>query len=185
MSDGWASEDARVWLEGEHAGMTLKPKMIEILVVGFDADEDDIWDEDDVQKLQEASSAKSAKALWLAILKDSAAKAGETIGESQKTRFEQWIEAQVKDEDGDEDPSSKKKKKYVPGEREAADIKAQGLSGPNQLRSLELCLFLGRVAGESELENGEYAAPPTQMVGGKLTLKGGPRRAAARLRFTR
>ena len=55
--------------------------------------------------------------------------------------------------------------KYVPSEAEKADMLAQGMTDPTELRMLELSMHLFRPVGRKETEKGEYAVPPNAMVG--------------------
>ena len=161
MSDH--GDEAREWLEGEH-GSELPEFLVEAMMAGFGRARP-VWTMEDVQNLE-----GTRLDFWMAALDDGAAEQGVELGRADKVRFKAWMEAHLQqDEDGDGRSS---KKKYVPSEREKADLGAQGFSDPNARALLDLSLLLGRPVGLAEIEGGAYGSPPTAMVGGKPALKG-------------
>ena len=161
--DAAAAEAAgRDWLGGVVGNQALKPAMINAIMDGFP----DHWDLDDVEAL-ETSTYKVSKALWVAFLQDSYDAGGTELTHGGKARFHAWLEATMGDGD-DEDEDGP----YVPTVQEKADMAAQGMLEPSEIRTIELDLLTGNASGKGETEGGHYGGAPTLMVGAKPSIKG-------------
>ena len=147
---------AREWLGAEHGGLELPDELVDILIVGFEAD---CWTSGEISLMEKISSSKAVR-LFGAILRDSCNEAGETATDTTKIKFEMWIQGHFEDEDGDES-----KKKYVPSEEELKDLKRQGMTDWKEMRHGEFAQFMGRPGTDAEIEGGEYRTPPYQMQG--------------------
>ena len=168
-SAGDEVEAAKEWLGGEvGSGRVLRADLQEIMVSGFEHDPQ-IWTMDDVKALDETSSGEwaEAKALWMAFLEDSAeVDASHELNKSMRVLFGQWLtkRAATTTEDGTGDV-------YIPSSQEKADLEAQGMTEPSQLRYFELAMHIGRLGGEKEIAGGEYGIWPSPMVGAAKAYK--------------
>ena len=155
--------EAKVWLGGEHGGRKLRAETIARLLAGFGRDN---WRRDDVPS-PKTSFALTWK-LWAAILDDIDDAEGDEMPKAERTRLSQWMEAQVRsagDESKDADVP------YTPSAREAADLRAQGMSDSGELKHLELAAALGRTGAKNGTENGSYAGYPNSMKEVALAIK--------------
>ena len=155
-----AAFDAAAWLGGVHEdpelpgqSVQLRPKIVEILEKGF---ADGIFDKDYVTRLAGTGLTEKAEKDWQAFYVDAAKALKPSQLESHKRRLVEWLAVQYPSKD---DGTAGKDGKTPPepvSEAEKADIDAQGLSGSGELRSLELCTFLGRPVSHAELDGGKY-----------------------------
>ena len=156
-------DDAENWLGAEFGDMHLSDTVKGFLIAGWD---EDLWtlEEDTPSEDGTTIFTKELKALWTAVLKDSAAVQKKPIGESHTIRFCRWLEAQCLVATEDEI-------KYVASKNEKEDLDAQGMSSHLELRMFELGKHLGRTVTAAEVAGGEYRAPPQAMAGGKTAAK--------------
>ena len=169
--------DIEAWLaasytETDETVVSLPDVVKEVLKKAFD---DSVLDEkqdilDDTQELP----PKRMKALvetYQVAYKDVVD--AKQLKQIHLVRIDRWLRARFSGEEDEASIIQDAKDKGKPSEAEEADLMAQGLSMPRQMRVLELSMYLGRPVGDSELDGGSYKSPPAQFKGATLAKKGG------------
>ena len=156
-------ESAREWLGASHGGVELPDELVEMLIVGYEAE---CWALTKHVLILDNLTASKAVKLWNAILGDCADEASETPSLTTKMMFEIWIAGHFEEDDG-----QKTRAKYVPSKEEQTDLDAQGMMDWREMRHGEFALYIGRPGTDAEIEGGEYRTPPYEMKGVKALAK--------------